>query len=418
MTSSLDLKVTYSRAEQLFGLPPELEEVRDAVRAVVNNECIPLESEFLAGALSDAPGLVDAGGFEYDGRLPSEKWARLQKVSADLGIDKADLPGKYGGLGYGILGRFVIEEEVNRSLVRLPKPDVPGVLYGCSDQQEEEYLLPTIHGERAYAYAQTEPGAGSDPGNSMSTTAVREGKGWRISGTKTFITGAGQADYLLLLAVTDPARRQRGGITMFLVDTDLPGVTMSPLAVWLTRRPRQYTVNFDGVYVSDAEVVGEVGGGFALGQRWLTIQDRLTRGSLACGILSRCLEMAATWSKQRRTFGAPLADRQAIQWMLVDIFADLKCIRAVSYECAARADSGEDVRVLASLSKLLGGSWGHRSIDKIMQIFGGMGEASDGPIPHWYTQLRHARIGGGTDEIQKMIIARALLSQGMSLWQA
>jgi acyl-CoA dehydrogenase len=165
-------------------------------------------------------------------------------------------------------------------------------------------------------------------------------------------------------------------------------------------------------------VLGEVGGGFRLGQLWLAISDRLTRGSLAAGILSRGLELATEWARERVTFGEALSERQAIQWMLVDVMIDLKCIRAISYECAARADAGEDVRTYAAMAKYLGGNWGHRSVDKLMQVFGGMGEATEHPIPHWYRLLRHGRIGGGTDEIQRMMMARAIMKQGPRLWQA
>jgi acyl-CoA dehydrogenase len=410
--------ITYTKTAELFRLPPELLEVQELVRKVVDAECIPLETEFLAGArLPDSNDLVDAGGFEYDGRLTAANWARLTQVSAELGIDKVDVPVEYGGLGYGVLGRFVVEEQLNRSLVRLPKPDVPGILYGCTPYQEERYLWPTIRGEKKYAFAQTEPGAGSDPGNSMTTRAVRDGGAWLVTGSKTFITGASFADYFLLLVVTDPERRQHGGMTLFLVDSNSPGISMTPIDVWLTRQPRQFTVYFDQVRIPNENVVGDVGSGFSQGQVWLTIQDRLVRGSLACGILSRSLDMCTAWSKERYTFGAPLSERQAIQWMLVDVFADLKCIRAISYECAARADAGEDVRILASLAKLLGGNWGHRSVDKVMQILGGLGESMDSPVPHWYMQLRHGRIGGGTDEIQRIIIARALLAQGRQVWE-
>jgi acyl-CoA dehydrogenase len=104
--------------------------------------------------------------------------------------------------------------------------------------------------------------------------------------------------------------------------------------------------------------------------------------------------------------------------MLVDVLIDIKAIRAISYECAARADLGEEVRAQAAMAKLVGANWGHRSMDKIMQIFGGMGEAMDFPIPHWYHQIRHGRIGGGTDEIQRILIQRAIFKHGPSLWMA
>jgi acyl-CoA dehydrogenase len=205
---------------------------------------------------------------------------------------------------------------------------------------------------------------------------------------------------------------------MFIVDADTPGITVEPINTWVAQKPGQFTITYEDVRVPDENVVGEVGGGFRLGQNWLIISDRLTRGSMATGFLTRGLEIAVEWAQARTTFGKPIAERQAIQWMLVDVFLDLKAIRSMSYECAVRADRGEDVRTYAAAAKFLGGNWGHRSIDKIMQVLGGMGEVLETPIPHWYHGLRHGRIGGGTDEIQKMLIARAIFKEGVSLWEA
>ncbi len=418
--------LAYGASEALFSLPPELEEIKRLTRRIVDEQCIPLEQKFLTGDPAAAEGGM--GELMVDGSLPPEDYARLRRISEETGLYTMHLPIEHGGGGFGVLGNFVVAEEIQRSIVQLPVAYVPIPLYACSEEQKERYLYPVIRSEKLSAFAQTEPQAGSDPGNSMQTRAVRRGDCWVLNGSKMFISGADEADFLMVLAVTDPEKRQRGGITMFLVDRGAPGVSIAPINVWLTpRRPHQFYVYFDDVEVPDANVLGDVGSGFLLGQQWLAIQDRLTRGSLATGILTRALEMAVDWAKQRITFGQPLAERQAIQWMLVDVFIDLKSIRAISYECAARADASlkvgsavlpEDVRVLASMAKYVGGNWGHRSIDKIMQIFGGLGETLEMPIPHWYRQLRHGRIGGGTDEIQRMLIARAVLKHGKSLWQA
>lgn len=408
--------VSYSPPATPFTLPPELVELRDLVRDVVNRECIPLEAKYLR----DNPewdGQGASGEALADGTLPAEDWARLTRIAEETSLDTATLPIEYGGLGYGVLGSFVIAEELNRSIVPLPVKQVFNILFHGNDDQKERYLLPCIRGEKRASFAQTEPGAGSDPG-SMRTRAVPRGGQWLINGSKTFISGADVADFFCLLAVTDPEKKSRGGITMFLVDKDTPGISITPLQTWISRRPHQFSVTFEDVVVSSDQILGDVGGGFALGQQWLAIQDRLTRGSLACGFLSRSLEMAVDYTQNRATFGQPLSERQAIQWMLVDVIMDLKSIRAISYETAARADQGEDVRAFAAMSKLAGGNWGHRSMDKIMQIFGGAGESMDSVIPHWYTQIRHGRIGGGTDEIQRILIQRAIFKQGKQLWQA
>lgn len=414
----------YGTSEIPFTLPPELEEIKQLTRKIVNEECIPLEQEFLArgregkgeGRQASVAGAV-AG--LIDGSISEEHYERLVKISKETGLYQMHLPVEHGGGGFGVLGSFVVGEETNRCLVPLPMAEVPNILLSASADQKAKYLDPVIRGEKHTCFAQTEPGAGSDPGNSMQTAAVRDGDHWVINGTKMFISGADTSDFVMLQAVTDTEARQRGGITMFLIDMDTPGLTMTPIEVWTSpQRAHQFYLHLDDVRVPHANVLGEVGNGFRLGQQWLAVHDRLSRGMLASGMLSRGLELATEWAKERVTFGQPLAERQAIQWMLVDIFIDLKCIRALSYECAARADRGEDVRTYAAMAKLIGANWGHRSVDKLMQIFGGLGETLDMPIPHWYHVIRHGRIGGGSDEMQRMLIARALLSRGKELWEA
>lgn len=415
--TTISQTIRYSPPDAAFTLPPELNELKLLAREVVSRECIPLEGEFLSDQCPAAQG-VNHGQYEIDGSLSAARWDRLREISERTGLYRACLPEELGGMGFGVLGAVVLAEEINRSIVELPTALLPPVLLECNPEQAERYLEPIITRQATVAFAQTEPDAGSDPGNGMRTRAVRDGDDWILNGVKTFITDADRASTIMTLAVTDERLRQRGGITMFLVDRNTPGVTVTPLRTWLAARPHQYTVYYDDVRVPAADVLGDVGGGFSLGQQWLAISDRLTRGSLAAGILSRGLELAREWVQGRSTFGAPLSERQAIQWMLVDVLVDLKCIRAAAYECAARADAGEGVRTYAALAKFIGANWGHRAVDQLMQIFGGIGESSEHPIPHWYRLLRHGRIGGGTDEIQRMLMARAILKQGPRLWQA
>ena len=403
------------------GLSPEIDGLKNMIRQIVRDECIPLEAEYLANPPQEG---VDDGGpkgiaetvMGVVGTLSPEKWGRLNQVSKETGIFTSFVPEQYGGGGMGALGHVVLDEEIHKSIVQLPTSPVPMMMIGsCTPEQEQKYLYPSIQGNLNYAFGQTEPQAGSDPGGMMQTRAVRDGDDWVISGTKMFISGAATADFLLVQAVTDPEKRQRGGITMFIIDNPTPGLSFEPIRVWIVpTRAQQYMVHLDAVRVPQTQVLGEVGRGFTLGQQWLVHHDRLLRGSMALGILSRALEMAIDWAKQRVTYGRPISDRQAIQWMLTDVYIDIMNLRAVTRETAARADQGEDVRVEASMIKYCAGEWGCRSIDKIMQVFGGMGETLDMPIPHWYHLLRHARIGGGTSEIHKFVMARGLLDGRVS----
>ena len=403
------------------GLSPELEALKNTVRQIVRDECLPLEVEYLAHPPQDG---IDDGGprgiaeavMGMVGTLDPEKWGRLTKLSKETGIYTSFVPQEYGGGGMGALGHVVLDEEVHKSIVQLPTSPVPMMMIGaCTTEQEQKYLYPSIDGKLNYAFGQTEPQAGSDPGGMMQTRAAPDGDDWVINGTKMFISGAASSDFLLVQAVTDPEKRQHGGITMFILDNPTQGLSFEPIRVWITpTRAQQYFVHLDNVRVPQTQVLGEVGQGFTLGQKWLVHHDRMLRGSMAVGILTRALEMAIDWAKQRVTYGRPIADRQAIQWMLTDVYIDIMNLRSIIRETAARADQGEDVRVEASLIKYCAGEWGWRSIDKVMQVFGGMGETLDMPIPHWYHLLRHARIGGGTSEIHKFVMARALLSGRVS----
>ena len=403
------------------GLSPEIDGLKNMIRQIVRDECVPLEAEYLANPPQEG---VDDGGpkgiaetvMGVVGTLSPEKWGRLNQVSKETGIFTSFVPEEYGGGGMGALGHVVLDEEIHKSIVQLPTSPVPMMMIGsCTPEQERKYLYPSIQGDLNYAFGQTEPQAGSDPGGMMQTRAVRDGDDWVISGSKMFISGAATADFLLVQAVTDPEKRQRGGITMFIIDNPSPGLSFEPIRVWIVpTKAQQYKVHLDEVRVPQTQVLGEVGLGFTLGQQWLVHHDRLLRGSMALGILSRALEMAIDWAKQRVTYGRPISDRQAIQWMLTDVYIDIMNLRAVTRETAARADRGEDVRVEASMIKYCAGEWGCRSIDKIMQVFGGMGETLDMPIPHWYHLLRHARIGGGTSEIHKFVMARGLLDGRVS----
>ena len=393
--------------QRSFGLPDEIKGYRDLARRIVREELMPLEREFLASP-RHAYGLFIVKNLED--ALGSHVAERLIKISRDTGLWYLLVPEEHGGMGLGLLAQCVILEEFNYCAVPFPFAQVANILYEARGAQVEKYLKPVIEGRKTTCFAQTEPGAGSDPGGMMQTRAVRDGDGWVINGTKMWISNGADADVMMVQAVTDPEKRQRGGITMFLVDRGTPGVTVDPgIPTWLGPRSATNIITFDNVRVGPEQVLGEVGKGFTLGQRWLTIHDRLLRGPYALGKMQRALDMSIDWAKQRRTFGKLIAERQAIQWKLVDMHVDLQALRSMTYEMAARADAGEDVRGEASLVKLCSGDWGARCLDAAIQVHGGMGESTELPLTLFYRYLRHAQIGGGTSEIQRVLIARQLL---------
>jgi len=391
-----------------FSLPPSIVEFRDLARRIVREELVPLEREYLASD-RHAYGLppITCLRAVFDKKTVD----RLIGISRDAGLWYLMVPEQYGGGSLGILAQVVILEEFNYSPVPFPFANVANILYESRGAQIERYLKPVIEGEKTTCFAQTEPNAGSDPGGMMQTRAVKDGDHWVLNGTKMWISNAHESDIIMVQAVTDAEKRQRGGITMFVLDRHHPGVKIEEagLQTWLGPRAAQYVVHFDDVRLSAENVLGDVGKGFSLGQRWLTIHDRLLRGPYALGKMQRALDMSVEWAKQRVTFGKPIAERQAIQWKLVDMYVDIQALRSMTYEMAARADAGEDVRAEAALVKMCAGDWGARCLDRAIQVHGAMGESLELPLTYFYRLLRHAQIGGGTSEIQRMLIARKLL---------
>lgn len=394
--------------EARFHLPPDVIEIVDLARRIVKEELLPLEPEFLSHpghgfGIKETTNLRRVFG--------DDVVTRLIKISRDTGLWYLMVPEKFGGPGLSMLEQVAALEQFYYTAVPFPFANVANILYRCKGNQIDRYLKPVIEGDLTTCFAQTEPDAGSDPGGMMQTKAVKDGTDWIINGTKMWISGAAESDIIMVQAVTDAEKRQRGGITMFLVSRDNPGVRVEEpgIKTWLGPHASQYVVHFNDCRVPEEDILGDIGGGFKLGQRWLTIHDRLLRGPYALGKMQRALDMSIDWSKQRFTFGKPLSERQAIQWQLVDISIDLEALRALTYQMATRADAGKDIRIEASMVKLTSMVWGARSLDKAIQIHGAMGESLELPLTLFYRYLRHGQIGGGTNEIQRMLIARKLL---------
>lgn len=207
-----------------------------------------------------------------------------------------------------------------------------------------------------------------------------------------------------MLAVTDPGKGSHGGISCFLVDLDSPGCRIT--AKYETMMGEEpYEIVFDRCRVPVANLMGKEGEGFKLGQRWLGI-GRIKHGARALGVADRCLEMAARYARQRVTFGKPLADRQAIQWMLADSYTELHASRLMVYHAAWKYDQGQDVRNEAYMVKLYADEMAYRTVDKALQIHGGLGLTCDLPLERWFRDQRSRLITEGPSEIMRMMIAR------------
>ena len=377
-------------------LPDDLKMLREMVRRFVDQELIPLEGKSLDGA-----------------DLKPDVEAKLIARCKELGLWQIDVPEDFGGQGLGQLGRAVVWSEIGRTValpprgVRIFGPEIRAPLYALEGEMRDRYFLPTIRGERESCFAQTEPDAGSDPG-AMRTTALRDGAHYVINGVKRFITGADKADFVLLMAATDRAKSSRGGISCFVFDMDTPGVQLTTRYQTLTGET-PWEIVFDNVRIHERHRIGAEGAGFSLGQKWLSA-GRIKQGARALGATRRCLELATSYAKQRSTFGRPLAERQSIQWRLVDTYVALEAATLLVYRAAGRCDRGEEDRNDAYLVKLYCTEMAWQAADMCLQVHGGIGLTTDLPVERLLRDQRSHMITEGTPEIMRMALARHVLN--------
>jgi len=367
-----------------FNLTDEQRLIQDTVRAFVDERVLPVAVQN-----------------DIDHKLDLE----LIEGMAELGILGIVVPEEYGGANLGMLMTALISMETSRALIPFAYGGfADNILYVGNAEQKQRYLLPTIEGDRSSCFALTEPDTGSDATN-IQMPAVRDGAGFVLTGRKVFITNGLDADYAIVFAVTDKSKGHQGGVTAFLVDRAM-GWSSQPIQTMGAWRPAE--ISFDGVRVPDENVLGEVGQGFPLAMKWIG-QGRIIIPARAVGQAQRLLEMAIEYSRQRMAFGHPIADYQAIQWMLADSAVELEQVKWLVLHAAWKADQGGDARHEASMAKLAGAGMIWRVVDRVMQIHGGMGYTKEMPIERVMRDVRVYRIYEGTDEIQRRSIARNLL---------
>src|SRR2546421_11005889 len=330
-----------------FGLNDEQRMILATVREFVTRELLPME----------AP----AQRAELEGRtlLEPADLRRLEQRAKTAGLWGLLTPEEYGGANLGLLMTALISMETSRALIPFSYGGyADNILYVANAEQKQRYLVPTIEGDRTSCFALTEPDTGSDATN-IQMPAVRDGADWVLNGRKVFITNGLEADFAIAFAVTDKSKGHQGGVTAFLVDRAM-GWSSQPIQTMGAWRPAE--INFDGVRVSDDNILGELGKGFQLAMAWIG-QGRIIIPARAIGQAQRLLEMALDYSRQRIAFGHPIAEYQAIQWMLADSAVEIEQVKWLVLHAAWKADQGGDARHEASIAKLAGAAAFSRGAD-------------------------------------------------------
>jgi alkylation response protein AidB-like acyl-CoA dehydrogenase len=345
-------------------------------------------------------------------RFPTELVPRL----AELGLLGIRIPEEYGGSGMDTLSYALVVEEAARvdGSLALTIASHNGlgtghILAFGNDAQKQKYLPKAAAGEWLAAWGLTEPGSGSDSA-SLATTAVREGDDWVINGTKMFITQGSVGGFCVVLAKTNRDVPKQRGITAFIVEHGTPGFRASKHIEKLGMRSSDTVeLTFENVRVSDAQRLGELDQGF-LDTMKILDRGRVSIAALAVGLGFGAIEMAVSYAKDRKQFGKPIGDFQAIQWALADSRVEMDAARLLTYRAAALADQGKRYSREASMAKLFASEAASRACNRALQIHGGYGYTREFAIERHLRDAKLCEIGEGTSEVQRMVIAKHLLA--------
>ncbi|MFB6079416.1 MAG: acyl-CoA dehydrogenase family protein [Haloferacaceae archaeon] len=373
-------------------LPAEHRMVRESIREFCAEEVAPIAQEI-----------------EDERRFPREVFDRL----ADLDVMGVPIAEEWGGLGGDQLMYALVCEELGRVSGAVGLSFAAHTSLGAkpiesfgTDEQKERWLRPLATGEELGAWALTEPGSGSDASN-METTATRDGDGWRLNGTKQFITNANVAGSILVKAVTDPDAGY-DGISTFVVDPDDDGFVVE--TVWekmgLNASPT-CEIRFDDCHLPADRLLGDEGDGWSQAMQTLD-GGRISIAALSVGLAGGAYEVAAEYAGEREQFGRPIAEFDAIRDKLVEMYRRTQRARLLTREAAWRYDRGEEVTLASSLAKLDASEAARENAEDAVQVHGGYGYTEDFSPQRFYRDAKLMEIGEGTSEIQHVVIADEL----------
>jgi alkylation response protein AidB-like acyl-CoA dehydrogenase len=363
------------------------------------------EIQALAREFADAEIAPNAGAWDREHRFPTEVFARL----AELGLMGVCVPEELGGAGADFVSYIAVLEELSRAdagvgvtvAVHTSAATLPIVTWGTDVQRSE--LVPALaRGERIGAFALTEPESGSDAA-ALRARAERDDGGWRLTGRKQWITNASHAGTFLVFA------RSEAGISCFAVDGGSPGLEVGPEAEKLGLNSSSTAdLVLDGVPVPAGRLLGEDGKGFRIAMATLD-GGRIGIAAQAVGIAQAGYDVARAYAKERRQFGRPIGEFQAIQWKLADMATEIDAARLLVHEAARLRDAGEPHGVAGAKAKLFASSVARRQTAEAIQVLGGYGYTKEFPVERYYRDAKVTEIYEGTSEIQRLVIARSIL---------
>jgi len=349
-----------------------------------------------------------------DGVLPDEITQRNKKQAIELGFTAIDVPMNHGGLELPMESQVAIWEQLGRVTNALSWcfPEAQSWMFeACTEEQLQKYILPMVRGEQKECYAITESGPGSDV-SSLEATATRDGDDYVLNGEKWYVTSGNLASFIWFQANLPDEDDE----ALFLVDQGSPGIeTVANPKFSHTYASHHPTYLFTDVRVPAANRVGQPGNGMAYTHSWFR-HERLMIAARSCGAMARLIEEATAFANERMVDGAPLGEKQAIQFMLADCTTELYAARLMTYDTARADDRAEDLKAVharCSMTKLFVSEAANRVADRAVQIFGGRGYMRENVAERFFRELRVDRIWEGTSEIQRLIIARSLLKRGL-----
>ncbi len=382
-----------SALAELYTIPQEYVDFRDTIRQIAREQIAPRAAE-----------IDERAEYPHD----------LRSLLSEQDILGLPFESEYGGTGTGSLMLNIAIEEIAKAcastaliLMIQELGTLPIKLFGTAEQKDR-FLPRCATGEWTPAFALSEPEAGSDPGG-MRTRAIKDGEEWVIDGTKNWITNLGIADFYVVFAVTDPRAAHSRGITAFIVEADRPGFSIGKLEHKLGIRgsPTGQPI-FDGVRVPEANVIGDVGGGFKVAMATLD-RSRLGVAAQALGIAQGATDYAAAYARERRQFGKPINSFQGIQFKLADMETHCAAARELLYQACARVDRGDpEIGKYSAMAKLFCSDIAMGVTVEAVQVLGGYGYVREYPVERMLRDAKITQIYEGTNEIQRLVIARTL----------